>query len=247
MSDNLRILADIGMRAALSREPLPAPHAVPDPPVLGVAEIECVDGLTIWHRDSAQTVGTPAGLVTRVRREQIVDRFDPLDYAPTQPSEIRVLHRHDRNRRVGFVRYLEWGQGEPARIRAVFEVDATEADAWAGRDAFISPATARDGRGQLVLDHIALCESTARIAAAPVRWSRTTFEGRARWTRQTPDYDLLMRADAARRKRTDGEGIVIVGHPGIDERRGLSRSADPVHDPNELLIAGAVGSVLRVE
>lgn len=251
--------ADLGLAAARERVPLQTtePRRVEPRRVLATAEIECHDGASLWHRAASETVGMPAGSVTRVRSEQVLDQFDPHDYEAVQPREIPVLHRHDRNRRVGHVLHLEWGAGDPARILAVFEVDEAEADSWAGRDAFISPGTTRNARGRLVLDHIALCESTARIAASPVKWAGGDFSGRSRWTRQTtPGFDLLTRARAALRKRATGAGIPIVGHPGFDEgleEQRARREPGPLtpeymrhNGEGGLFYTGGVGKILRV-
>jgi hypothetical protein len=235
--------AAIGMEAARNREPLPAaqPRRVEPRRVLATAEIESFDGASIW----------------RVGREDVHERFDPHDYEVTQPAEIPVLHRHDRDHRVGRVLHLEWGAGSPARILAAFEVDEAEAEFWAERAAFISPGTKRDARGRLVLDHIALCESTARIAAAPVKWAGSDFSGRSRWTRQTvPGFDLLTRAYDASRKR-NGAGIPIVGHPGVAEELEEHRAGRVTPGPlmpeymrhngeNGLYYSGGVGRILRV-
>jgi hypothetical protein len=251
--------AAIGMEAARNREPLPVTQPRRGEPrrVLATAEIESHDGATQWHRDTATTVGTPAGPITRVHREQVLDAFDPHDYEPLQPADIRVLHRHDRARRVGRVLHLEWGQGEPSRILAVFEVDEAEAESWAGRDVFVSPGTTRNDRGRLVLDHLGLVPETARIAATPVKWAGSDFASRSRWTRQTtPGYDVLTRAHDALRKRAKGVGIPIVGHPGHDaqlEEQRTTRDPGPLtpeymrrNGQDGLFFSGGTGWVIRV-
>ena len=180
----------------------------------------------------SETVTTPTGSMTRVQTGLVLDAFDPREYEATQPTDIPVLHRHNRAHRVGRVLHLEWGQGEPARILAVLEIDEEEAEHWRDRAAFISPGTRRNGHARLVLDHVGLVESTARIAASPVRWCGTTFEKRSRWTRQTvPGFDVLVRAHAALRGRAKGDGLPIVGHPGFDEQLDEQRSARTAVDP----------------
>ena len=262
MSDNtLSILADLGLAAARERESAQAaqPARVEPRRVLAVGEVEVHDGLTVWDRDSAEAVVGPDGPITRVRRERVVDEFDPHDYAATQPAAIRVLHRHDRDRPVGRVIHLEWRAGEPARILACFEVDAAEAEFWAGRDAYISPGTQRvDGR--LRLDHLGLVDSTARIAAAPVKWAATTFAERSLWTPQsTPGYRVLVRAAAAHRKRAKDAGIRIMGHPGDEQLE--ERYVRPKKHPEHLLLpeymrnngegglhySGGIGQILKVQ
>jgi hypothetical protein len=255
--DRLSGLAAIGMAAARQREPVPAAHQAPPTLLLAVGELECYDGASLWHRDTAETVGTPTGPITRVRREDVHDWFDPHDYEPLQPSKIPVRHRHDRASRVGRVVHLEWGQGSPARILAVLEVDEAEADLWAGRDVFISPGTKRNERGRLVLDHVGLVQSTARIGAAAVRWTGTTFDRRHVWTRQTvPGFDLLTRAADARHKRPQDAdaGIPIVGHPGFDERLEEQRHAGPPasdymsrNGEGGLFYSGGGGRILDVQ
>ena len=261
MDDTLNVLADLGLTAAREREPLQTaqPRHVEPRRVLATAEVECHDGATLWHRDSSETVGTPAGEVTRVRSEQVLDRFDPEDYEPVQPEHIPVLHRHDRERRVGRVEYLQWIE-PPAKIVAVFSVDEAEADFWAERDVFISPGTKRNARGRLVLDHVGLVGETARIAASAVQWSDTTFARRCTWTRQTTvGFDLLRRAHDACRKRARAGGIPIVGHPGRDAELEEER-ARPTKYSQRLLLpdymrsngddgvfySGGVGKILRV-
>jgi hypothetical protein len=235
--------AAIGMEAARDREPLPVtePRRVQPRRVLATAEIESIDGASIWRRG----------------REDVHERFDPHDYEPIQPRDIPVLHRHDRDRRVGSVLHLEWGTGDPARILAAFEVDEAEAEFWEGRDAFISPGTTRNERGQLRLDHIALCEATARIAATPVRWAGSDFAGRSRWTPQTtPGFNVLTRAHDAFRKRAKGAAIPIVGMPVVDdhlEEHRASRDPGPLaanywrkNGENGLFFSGGIGKILRV-
>jgi hypothetical protein len=260
MNDNtLGTLADIGMAAAREREPLQVaqPRHVETRRVLATAEIECHDGASEGHRDTSTTVGTPTGPITRVQRELVLSQFDPHDYEVEQPRDIPVFHRHDRGRRVGSVLHLEWGQGDPARILAVFEVDAAEADSYTGRDVFISPGTLRNERGRLVLDHLGLVPATARIAAAPVKWAGSDFAGRSRWTRQTtPGFDVLTRAHHGIRKRAKGTGIPIVGHPGFDdqlEEHHASRDPGPLapdywrkNGDGGLFYTGGIGKVLRV-
>lgn len=259
--DTLSTLAGLGMAAARQRESMPdvqPPRAEP-PQVLAVAEIEVYDGASVWDATAAETVDTPAGPATRVLHKHVIDAFDPHEYDPVQPAEIRVRHRHDRAHTVGRVVHLEWGKGEPARILAVFAVDQAEVEFWAGQDVYVSPGTKRNDRGQLVLDHIGLTSSTARIAAAPVKWAGTTFEQRSRWTRQTvPGYELLMRAADAHRKRAKGAGIEIVGHPGFDEQQDEQAARSRVPGPlmpeymrnngeGGLFYSGGGGRILRIE
>jgi hypothetical protein len=226
MHDNtLRTLAGLGMEAARSREPVPvqARRQEPRPPVLMVAEIECHDGSSIWHRDTVSSVEAPSGI------EHVLERFAPADYSPTQPVMIPITRHHDRDRVIGHVEYLSWATG-PDRIFAVCSIAADAAEEWAQGDAYVSPGTRRNPHsGRLTLDHLGLCRSTARIAAAPVKWTSTDFSARSRWTPQTtPRYDLLTRAYDARRERAKGAGIPIVGHPGFDEQLGEQRaSRDP--------------------
>jgi hypothetical protein len=248
-NNTLAALASIGMAAARDREPLQDDPPAPEPPRLAVAEIECHDGATIWRTAMTETASTPVGPLVRVELGQVLDRFDPRDYATTQPADIPAYHHHDRSRRVGRVVFLAWGQGEPARIRAVLEIDAAEAEFWEGRTAYVSPGTKRNAAGRLELDHVGLVEATARIAASPVTWPGTTFGQCHLWTRQTvPGYDLLVRAHAARRQ---GTGIPIVGHPGHDEQLEELRDAgSPAYMRNNgeggLFYSGGVGRILNV-
>jgi hypothetical protein len=236
--------ADLGMAAARERQPLPAaPRPVGPRTVLATAELECYDGASIWRRGG----------------EDVHERFDPLDYDAVQPADIPVLHRHDRDRRVGHVLHLEWGQGSPARILAAFHVDAAEAEIWEGQDVFISPGTKRNANGRLVLDHLGLVPETARIAATPVRWAGSTFERRRTWTAQTtPGFHVLTRAYDASRKRAKGAGIPIVGHPGpvdeqIEEQRARRGDPGPLaahywrkNGEDGLFYSGGIGKILRV-
>jgi hypothetical protein len=225
---------------------------------LAVAEVECHDGGTLWTRTTLESVAAPTGPLVRVQREVLLDQFDPRDYEAEQPADIPVLDRHDRAIRVGRVLHLEWGQGEPARIHGVLEVDEDAAEQWAGREVFLSPGTKRNASGRLVLDHVALVESTARIGAAAVRWTNTTFAARSRWTRQSvPGYDLLMRAADARRKRARGECIKIEGHPGtgdqLEEERSARTNANPLlpeymrkNGDAGLFYSGGIGRIVDV-
>ena len=254
MSDEtLDILANVGFQQARERQPLPVERPPAPPPVLAVAEVECHDGASIWRRETATTVGTPTGTIVRIESEDVLESFDPRHYEPVQPARIPVLHRHDRKRTVGRVVHLEWRPGEPARIVAVMLIDPAEAEAWEGRDTFVSPGTRRIARRRIELDHLALCEGTARIAAAPVKWSDTTFERRSTWTRQTtPGFDVLRRAYAALRTRPTGAPIPIVGFPEHDEPLEEHR-AQPSMPPymrrngdNGLFYSGGGGRVLDV-
>jgi hypothetical protein len=255
--NTLNVLADVGM-AARRQEPVQVQARRQEPrTTLAVAEVECHDGGTLWTRTTAETVTAPTGPLVRVQRETLLDAFDPRDYEAEQPADIAVLDRHDRAMRVGRVLHLEWGQGEPARIHGVLEVDEDAAAYWAGREVFLSPGTKRNASGRLVLDHVALVESTARIGAAAVRWTNTTFERRHTWTPQTvPDRELLTRAHAIVRKRARGSSIMVVGHPGFDEQIGEQRaSRDPGpltpeymrrNGENNLFYSGGIGRVVDV-
>jgi hypothetical protein len=256
----LRGLADLGFATARRTQPsedVQRQQAEP-PRVLMVAEIETQEGDSMWHRDTATTVTAPAGPITRVKREHILESFDPLDYEPMQRASIPVLHHHDRDQEIGQVEYLSFAT-DPKRILAVCSIDAAAADHWSQGESYISPGTGLNSSGRIVLDHLGLCRSTARIAAPAVKWAETTFDNRSRWTPQTvPGYALLVRAAEARRKRTQGAGIPIVGHPGFDEqfeeqRSAASRQADPLVPPymrnngeGGLFYSGGGGSVLRV-
>jgi hypothetical protein len=261
-NDNtLRTLADLGMAAARQRERSQdeQPQQVEQPQVLMVAEIESHDGLSAWTHDTVETVTGPTGPIVRARSGQTWGRYPPGDYLPVQPATIRVLHHHDRDREVGVVEYLEWAEG-PTRIYAVCAVDAAVAEEWeAGGDAFVSPGTLRDrSTEKITLDHLGLCRSTARIGAPPVKWAHTTLERAHSWTPQTtPGYRWLLRAADARRKRAQGAGLPIVGHPGLQEQPGelrhaASRGQDPPpymrHNGEDgLFYSGGQGSkILRV-
>ena len=148
---------------------------------------------------------TPTGRVTSVRRTDDLMRYRAADYRPVQPARIPVLHRHDRNRQVGRVEFLRWVKPD-GRIVAVASVDGDEAVEWMARgDCFISPGVrcrTRNGHCEdIELDHIALCEATARDGARPVTWLPTTFEERRTWANTMPQYRLLCEAAEARRKR----------------------------------------------
>jgi hypothetical protein len=246
--DTLNTLAAVGLSAAREREPLPLPRPAPRPPVLMVAEIETHDGSSIWHRDTASSV-----------EAHVLERFDPADYEPVQPATIPVLHHHDNGRVIGHVEYLAWATG-PDRIFAVCSIAADAAEDWGQGECFVSPGTRRNPHsGRLTLDHLGLCRSTARIAAAPVKWTSTDFSARSRWTPQTtPRHDLLTRAYDARRKRPQTEGIPIEGHPStgdqLEEERSARTNANPLlpefmrrNGQNGLFYSGGVGRILRVE
>jgi hypothetical protein len=260
--DTLNTLAGIGMEVSKARESQPAPQRrqVDPPRVLMVAEVEVLDGASIWTRDTATTVTAPTGPLTHVQREHIFESFDPADYEPVQPAKIEVRHYHDPGRVIGHAEYLEWGTGTPTRITAVCAIDAAAADEWGQGDSFISPGTRQDRHtGRITLDHLGLCPSTARIAAKPVQWSGTTFDRRSTWTRQTvPGHDLLLRAADARRKRRRGAGIPIVGHPALakrpEQQGARSRELGPLeadywrHNGEDgLFYSGSGGRILRVQ
>lgn len=218
----LSIFAQAGLDAAraraeaFERERLEAAMRPPPkrPPTLAVAEIEVLDGLSFERG--------PSG-------EKTVTRYDPAGYAPVQPREIAVLRGHDEAHPVGRVAHLEWAEGPPRRIWGVLEVDEAEAEAWQGRPAYVSPGTTRRGRGPIVLEHVGLVGSTARVAATPVRWLNTGWYRRSYWTRQqVAHFDLLVRAADARQRRARGEELVIHGHPALQDAEILERSAAAV-------------------
>jgi hypothetical protein len=218
-------------------------------PVLMVAEVETADGISIQHSYSHDTAVTPSGVISRAYRHEEFGFYRSADYRPVQPGRIPVLHRHDRRRQVGTVEYLKWVEPD-GRIVAVCEVDGDEAAAWlAHGDSFISPGVRcrdRDGhREDIELDHLALVEATARVAARPVRWAVTSFEERRRWANTMPQYRLLVEAAEARRKRRGMDETLIVGHPGLGgESPPLFRDAGrPIHtatSPFEEKVGAAV-------
>jgi hypothetical protein len=186
-------------------------------PVLLVAEVESFDGVSVQGRCVTTTAVVLGRTFTHVDRTDEYVHYRPPDYRNHQPASIPVLHRHDRDRRVGRVEYLKWVDG---RILAVAEVDGDEAAHWmALGNCYISPGvrcSTRNGRNvDIKLDHLGLVERTTRVGARAVEWSVTSFEERHHWTPQTtPGYRLLVEAEA-RRKRRAGAPLEIVDHPDV--------------------------------
>jgi hypothetical protein len=247
----------VSRQRSQEQDAAPVAPRTEEPGVLMVAEVEALDGASVWTSDSVTTVTGPTGPISRVVREDVHEHFSPADYAPLQPTKIRVLHHHDRAQEIGQVEYLAWASG-PDRIIAVCSIDAAAAEFWSDGDCYVSPGTRRDEHGRITLDHLGLCRSTARLAAARVKWVGTTFEQRSIWTPQTvPRLDLLQRADDARRKRARDAGIPIVGHPGfeehpaeLEERREPQRGESEYwrrNGENGLFFTGGHGRILDVK
>jgi hypothetical protein len=197
-----------------------------------IAEVESFDGVSVQGRCTTTTAIALGRTLTHVERSDEYVHYRAADYRCHQPASVPVLYRHDTDRRVGHVEYLKWAGG---RILAVAEIDGDEAAHWLARgDCYVSPGVhcqTRNGRNtDIVVDHLGLVESTARVAARPVSWVVSNFEERARWTPQTtPHFRLLVEAVEARRRRRGMGGLSIVGHPDseslADETPPLFRDA----------------------
>ena len=129
----------------------------------------------------------------------------------------RTRGRSNQRRQVGHVEFLKW-VAPPGRIMAVATVDGDEAAYWVAHgDCFVSPGVrcrTVGGRAEdIEIDHLGLCEATARVAARPVTWAVTSFEEQYTWANTQPHHRLLVEAAEARKRRRAGAPLEIVGHP----------------------------------